>query len=186
MPTTRDTFFPKADAAVLKSKHVAPLPTSRPTNVAPVLDLQNADRPLGEWSAETTEAVYPSKETLWDPAPVPLRSNCPPSGGTEGYLFPVLTRNERLRLTMLFYYTRGAFEDLELMSRLQEKITLVKESIGWEYVIAGLLNHNTYTRIVTDGLPLAILPRRESTCAHTVNQPPGVRGKMLHTYRPAR
>jgi hypothetical protein len=93
----------------------------------------------------------------------------------DRYLFPVLTRNERLRLTMLFYYTRGALEDLELMSRLQEKVILAKEAVGWEFAIAGLLSHNTYTRMVTVGLPLAILPRRESTCAHTVNQPPGVR-----------
>jgi hypothetical protein len=181
MPTTRDTFFPKADAAVLRSKHDAPLPTSRPTNVAPILDLRNANSPLEPWCVETAKAVYPSKETLWDPAPVPLRADCPQLGEAEGYLFPVLARNERLRLTMLFYYTRGAFEDLELMSRLQEKITLVKESIGWEYVIAGLLDHRTYTRIVTDGLPLAILPRRESTCAHTLNQPPGVRGNAIRT-----
>lgn len=77
---------------------------------------------------------------------------------------------------MLFYYTRGALEDRELMSRLQEKVTLAKETVGWEFVIAGLLDHNTYTRVVTVGLPLAVLPRRESTCAHTVNQPPGVGG----------
>jgi hypothetical protein len=75
---------------------------------------------------------------------------------------------------MLFYYTRGAFEDRELMSRLQEKVILAKETVGWDFVIAGLLDHNTYTRMVTVGLPLAVLPRRESTCAHIVNQPPGV------------
>ena len=94
---------------------------------------------------------------------------------TDKYLFPILTRNERLRLTMLYYYTRGALEDVELQSRLQEKVYLARDTVGWEYVIAGLLNHNTYTRMVTVGLPLAVLPRRESTCAHTVNQPPGVR-----------
>jgi len=76
---------------------------------------------------------------------------------------------------MLFYYTRGALKDQELMSRLQEKVILAQETAGWEFTIAGLLDHNTYTRMVTVGLPLAILPRRESTCAHTVNQPPGVR-----------
>lgn len=74
---------------------------------------------------------------------------------------------------MLFYYTRGIFEDEELVSRLQEKVYLAKETVGWEFAITGLLDHNTYTRIVTVGLPLAVLPRRESTCAHTVNQPPG-------------
>jgi hypothetical protein len=173
MPTTRDRFFPKADATVLQSKHKAPSPTSRPTAVAPILDVENADRAIDGWSTEFTESMYPTKENLWAPAPIPPKVESAPEGGVDGYLFPVLTRNERLRLTMLFYYTRGAFEDLELMSRLQEKITLAKETIGWEYVIAGLLNHNTYTRVVTDGLPLAVLPRRESTCAHTVNQPPG-------------
>jgi hypothetical protein len=76
---------------------------------------------------------------------------------------------------MLFYYTRGAFEDEELMSRLQEKVHVVHEAVGWEFVIAGLMNHNSYTRMVTVGLPLAVLPRRESTCAHTINQTPGVR-----------
>jgi hypothetical protein len=76
---------------------------------------------------------------------------------------------------MLFYYTRGALEDEELMSRLQEKVHVVHEAVGWEFVIAGLMNHNSYTRMVTVGLPLAILPRRESTCAHTINQALGVR-----------
>ena len=61
------------------------------------------------------------------------------------------------------------------MRRIQEKVHLAHETIGWEFVIAGLLDHNTDTRMATVGLPLAILPRRESACAHTVNQPPGVR-----------
>jgi hypothetical protein len=95
----------------------------------------------------------------------------------------MLTRNERLRLTMLYYYTRGALEDVELQSRLQEKVHLARDTVGWEFVIAGLLNHNTYTRMVTFGLPLAVLPRRESTCAHTVNQPPGVGFAPCSTYR---
>lgn len=64
---------------------------------------------------------------------------------------------------MLFYYMRGAIENQELMIRLQEKVFLAKETVGWEFVIAGLLDHNSYTRMVTVGLPLAILPRREST-----------------------
>ncbi|KAJ4381764.1 hypothetical protein N0V86_003129 [Didymella sp. IMI 355093] len=34
--------------------------------------------------------------------------------------------------------------------------------------------------MVTVGLPLAILPRRESTCAHTVNQPPGAIFTLLN------
>lgn len=173
--TQRATFFPKADAAVLQSKHNPPLPETRPTVVAPILDVENHDRALNAWSVEVAESVYPSKDNIWTPAAIPERPSCPTSCTAGRYLFPVLTRNERLRLTMLFYYTRGVLEDHELMSRLQEKVILAKETVGWEFVIAGLLNHNTYTRMVTVGLPLAVLPRRESTCAHTVNQPPGVR-----------
>jgi len=81
---------------------------------------------------------------------------------------------------MLFYYTRDLLEDAELVSRLQEKVHLAKETVGWEFVIAGLLDHNTYTRMVTVGLPLAVLPRRESTCAHTVNQPAGTIFTLLN------
>lgn len=175
MSSVRDqhtSFFPKADAAVLKSRrHDPPSPTSRPTAVAPILDSEHAGKALSPWSAQEAETVYPTCADVWAPAPIPKR---PVTCDGDQYLFPILTRNERLRLTMLFYYTRGALQDIELMSRLQEKVYLARESVGWEFVIAGLLDHNTYTRMVTVGLPLAVLPRRESTCAHTVNQPPGV------------
>ncbi|KAF2130186.1 putative histidine kinase-like protein HHK3p [Dothidotthia symphoricarpi CBS 119687] len=166
----RTPFFPKADAAVLRSKHAPPSPTSRPTAVAPLLDVENARTPLDPWSKQVAEAVYPTKSDLWAPAPVPER---PVTCDVDKYLFPMLTSNERLRLTVLFYYTHGVLEDTELMSRLQEKVHLARETAGWEYVIAGLIDHNTFTRMVTVGLPLAILPRRESTCAHTLNQPAG-------------
>jgi hypothetical protein len=174
MPLKRRVFFPKADAAVLQSKHAPPPPTSRPTAVAPILDVENANRALDPWSAEFSEFAYPCKSDEWASAAIPSMKESAQQC-LDRYLFPVLTRNERLRLTMLFYYTRGALEDLELMSRLQEKVILAQEAVGWDFAIAGLLSHNTYTRMVTVRLPLAILPRRESTCAHTVNQPPGVR-----------
>jgi hypothetical protein len=174
----RVSFFPRADAAVLQSKHEPPSPASRPTTVAPILDVENAEKALSAWSAEVAAAIYPSKEHSWASAPIPSKPDCPQQCIADRYLFPVLTPNERLRLTMFFYYTRGALQDQELMSRLQEKVALAHETVGWEFVIAGLLSHNTYTRMVTVGLPLAILPRRESTCAHTVNQPPGVRAAL--------
>ena len=171
----RAAFFPKADAAVLASRHSAPLLADRPTTTAPILDPDHADQPLETWTPEDLKSVYPSRANLCAPAPIPAKTQCPRQCNADHYLFPVLTRNERLRLTLLFYYTRGALEDDELMSRLQEKVLLAHETVGWEFVIAGLLNHNTYTRLVTVNLPLAILPRRESTCAHTINQTPGVR-----------
>lgn len=174
MDSQRSAFFPKADAAILSSKHAAPASAERPTSIAPILDLEHADRPLDAFSTEELVTVYPRKEDVWAPAAVPVQAQCHPQISADRYLFPVLTRNERLRLTMLFYYTRGALEDEELMSRLQEKVLIAHETVGWEFVIAGLLNHNTYTRMVTANLPLAVLPRRESTCAHTINQTSGV------------
>lgn len=169
----RESFFPKADAAVLQTKYEPPSPTARPVEVAPILDPGHADKALDSWSAEVARAIYPEATSIWSPAPVPdesLATSCI----ADRYLFPLLTRNERLRLTMLYYYTRGIVEDKELVSRLQEKVHLAQETVGWEFAIVGLLNHNTYTRLCTVGLPLAVLPRRESTCAHTVHHPPGV------------
>ncbi|KAI8935226.1 hypothetical protein NX059_007815 [Plenodomus lindquistii] len=181
LPTSgrRANFFPQADASI-QSKHPSPAPADRPTTVAPVFDLDHAKEPLNAWSADVVESVYPARDDVWAPAPIPEKPDSLGSCVADRYLFPVLTRNERLRLTMLFYYTRGALEDHELMSKLQEKVHLAKETVGWEFVIAGLLDHNTYTRMVTVGLPLAVLPRRESTCAHTVNQPPGTVFTLLN------
>ncbi|KAF1930058.1 putative histidine kinase HHK3p [Didymella exigua CBS 183.55] len=170
------SFFPRADAAVLRSKYVAP--TDRPSETAPIFDTDNATKALDNWSVEVAERVYPGQTDIWAPAKIPEKTST--QCATDRYLFPVLTRNERLRLTMLFYYTRGALEDTELQSRLQEKVYLARDTVGWEFVIAGLLNHNTYTRMVTVGLPLAVLPRRESTCAHTVNQPSGAIFTLLN------
>lgn len=178
----RVAFFPKADAAVLTSKHAAPILADRPTTTAPILDPDHVDIPLDAWTEEELESVYPSRSDIFDPAPVPIKAQCPRRCHGGRYLFPVLSRNERLRLTMLFYYTRGVLEDQELMSRLQEKVLLASEIAGWEFAIAGLLNHNTYTRLVTANLPLAILPRRESTCAHTINQKPDVGNRFHSTY----
>ncbi|KAH8647786.1 hypothetical protein BX600DRAFT_118804 [Xylariales sp. PMI_506] len=163
----RTSFFPKAEAAVLQTKHG--LPQSRPGTVGPVFDTEHVDSPLAPWSSTFACINYPPKDDDYAPATIPAR----PADFADRYLYPVLTRNERLRLTMLWYYTRGLVGDQEFLSRLQEKTYLVQESIGWEFAIVGLLDLNTYQRLATYGLPLAILPRRESTCAHTVNQPPG-------------
>jgi hypothetical protein len=178
----RVAFFPKADAAVLTSRHPAPALADRPTATAPIFDPEHADVPLDAWNAEDMQHVYPGKNNVCDASPIPTKEQCPRRYQTNPYLFPVLAPNERLRLTMLFYYTRGLLEDQELMSRLQEKVLLAHETVGWEFVITGLLNHNTYTRLVTVNLPLAVLPRRESTCAHTINQTPDVRCPHPCTY----
>jgi signal transduction histidine kinase len=46
--------------------------------------------------------------------------------------------------------------------------------MGRDCTILGLMDHDNYTRVVTANCPLAVLPRREATCAHTIMQPPGV------------
>ena len=81
---------------------------------------------------------------------------------------------------MLWYYTSGLTEDSALLARLQDKLNIARELIGWEFAIMGVLDNDVYTRIVTSGLPLAILPRRESTCAHTINQRAGVSHHLPH------
>ncbi|KAK2602325.1 hypothetical protein N8I77_008869 [Diaporthe amygdali] len=86
---------------------------------------------------------------------------------------PCLASNERLRLTMLWYYTRGLYEDGEFLQLLQEKLDLVQTFMEWEFALLGLLSEDVYTRVAATGLPLAVLPRRESTCSHTVTQEPG-------------
>jgi hypothetical protein len=76
---------------------------------------------------------------------------------------------------MLWYYTRDILnEDGEFSSGLQEKAYLAQKSAGWEFAVIGILDVNVYIRLAAIGLPLAILPRGETLCAHTVTQPPGV------------
>ncbi|KAJ2967012.1 hypothetical protein NQ176_g9873 [Zarea fungicola] len=74
---------------------------------------------------------------------------------------------------MLWYYTRGLLDESEFLSGLQEKVLLAQESTGWEFVVIGILDINFYIRLASLGLPLGILPRGETICAHTVTQPPG-------------
>jgi hypothetical protein len=90
------SFFPKADAAVLQSKHQPP--SERPTAVGPVFDEEHVTQAINPWSEEVKEAVYPQKEDVYGPSPIPPEPDTVPGR----YLFPVLSRNERLRLTMLW------------------------------------------------------------------------------------
>ncbi len=75
---------------------------------------------------------------------------------------------------MLWYYTRDILKETEFLSGLQEKAQHAQESTGWEFAVIGILDVNKYTRLATIGLPLAVLPRGEIICAHTVTQPPEV------------
>lgn len=164
----RMPFFPKADAAVLSSKHEPP-PT-RPQTVGPIFDPDNADRPIGPWPHDAENAFYPLKTEVYGPEQIPDRPMCL----SDRYLRAFLAKDERLRLSMLWYYTRDILKEVEFLSGLQEKAHLAKDATEWEFVVIGILDVNFYIRLATVGLPLCIIPRGEIICAHTVTQPPGV------------
>ncbi|KAG8630361.1 hypothetical protein KVT40_001980 [Elsinoe batatas] len=130
----------------------------------PVFDVKSGSEPLARFNDDYSH-VYPEYQVLEDnldrPDPSILHE--------DHYLYPVLTRNEYLRLTMLWYYTRDLAEDKDLLSRLHIKVELLKEFVGWDFAILGLLENHAYRRVVTSGIGLARLPRRESTCSHIVH-----------------
>jgi len=165
----RSASFPKADAAVIFTGPTPP-PSTRPQGVGPVLDPDNVDKPIAPWSLDAQRTFYPPKSDVYAPDSIPDRPACPP----ERYLRASLAKNERLRLSMLWYYTRDVIQEDGLLSGLQEKLQLAQESTGWEFAVIGIQDVNLYIRLATIGLPVAILPRGETLCAHTVTQPPGV------------
>jgi signal transduction histidine kinase len=48
-----------------------------------------------------------------------------------------------------------------------------KELIPFDAVVVGTLDRDIYTPLATNGFGLACLPRRETLCSHTINQPGG-------------
>ncbi|KAL3493510.1 hypothetical protein BJX62DRAFT_200187 [Aspergillus germanicus] len=173
MPATTATpsFLPKADAAILtfRDRHQAPPQQTRPTTIGPILDPDNLDKPISVLTPEIEATFYPTP----DPN-APTSTICDaPSGFNDRYLRAYLADNERLRLSMLWYYTRGIEEETELLAGLQEKADLAKECTGWQFSVVGILDIDVYIRLATHGLQLGILPRGETLCAHTVTQPPG-------------
>lgn len=166
----RRPFFPRADSSVLSSKRGLPPP--RPKSVWPVFDPINVAKPIGSWPANAEKIFYPPKVEEFAPASVPENPAC--GEVPDRYLRAFLAENERLRSSMLWYYTRDILTESDFLSGLQEKTYLAQESTGWEFVVIGILDVNFYIRLASIGLPLAILPRGETLCAHTVTQPPGV------------
>lgn len=141
----------------------------RPRNVGPVFDTVLATQPISPFNKEAHDLNYSNP----DPTSHVNKPPEPPSDFQDAYLMPSLSENERLRLTLFWYYTHAnkMLEDKDFLLALQQKLDLVQAFMGWDFAIMGLLSENVYTRVVTSGLPLAILPRRESTCSHTINQP---------------
>lgn len=167
--TTR--FFPRADASILTFGYRAPPPSlKRPQTVGPILDPKNANLPISAWSEEIEATFYTSPDSN-----APNSTICEkPAGFNDRYLRACLAANERLRLSMLWYYTRDVLKEDEFLCGLQEKAHLAQESTGWEFAVIGILDIDVYIRLATVGLQLGILPRGETLCAHTVTRPPGV------------
>lgn len=168
----RIPFFPKVDSAILSPKHQRERSPIHPRTVGPIYDSENANRPIEPWSTAVEMCLYPQTAEAYAPAPIPGK---PTAFSSDRYLRAFLAENERLRLSMLWYYTRDILKEAEFLSGLQEKAFFAQESTGWEFVVIGILDVNFYIRLVTVGLQLAILPRGETICAHTITQPPGVR-----------
>ncbi|OJJ97456.1 hypothetical protein ASPACDRAFT_1858238 [Aspergillus aculeatus ATCC 16872] len=170
------SFLPKADAAILRYlRQPAPLQQARPTTIGPIFDPENLDKPISVLTREIEAIVYPAPHPN-APTSTATRSDKPPGfAGFDDcrYLRAFLADNERLRLSMLWYYTRDIEAEAELLAGLQEKADLAKECTGWQFAVIGILDIHVYIRLATHGLQLGILPRGETICAHTVTQPPG-------------
>ncbi|PSK54090.1 Hybrid signal transduction protein dokA [Elsinoe australis] len=134
------------------------------TTIGPSYDAESQTKPLERAQGHARD-LYPefmSQDVLTAPSP--------PADYKDGdYLAPVLSRNEYLRLTKFWYYARNLCEDKDLLSNLQVKVGLLKDFVGWDMAICGILDNRVYTRIAASGLELASLPRRESTCSHTIH-----------------
>ncbi|CAJ2503157.1 Uu.00g105510.m01.CDS01 [Anthostomella pinea] len=159
-------YFPRSGSKDNVNILTQTLP-ERPTSIGPVCDAAHSKVPLPSFDesvhtqsfgglSDEGEAIEP----------------CRPAHFEEGYLFPYLTQNERLRLTMFWYHTRGIEQDDQFVAKIDALVKGLQQAIGWEYAMAGIMSEHTYTRLATANLPLAILPRRESTCSHTINQAP--------------
>lgn len=162
----RMAYFPRSEAEKPNRITKATLP-ARPIERGPVFDVESSQTPLSSFDEQLHGQVYlgPSDtgEAIQPDAPAHLENK---------YLLPSLAQNERLRLTLLWYHTRLIEQDVVLLSKIDALVNGLQQAIGWEYAIAGMLSESTYTRLATAHLPIARLPRREATCAHTINQTP--------------
>ncbi|KAJ4244065.1 hypothetical protein NW762_014678 [Fusarium torreyae] len=161
-------FFPKADAALLSQSLEQQSLPPRPKAVGPIFDEGIYTIPVEPWTQDV-ESSYPPKTDLYAPASIPSE----PAAPCCKYLVPRLDKNERLRLSMLWYYSKNFENEPEFLLGLQQKACLAQESTGWDYAVVGILDVNVYIRLASVGVELGILPRGESLCAHTVIQPPG-------------
>ncbi|KAK8169104.1 hypothetical protein BKA80DRAFT_253389 [Phyllosticta citrichinensis] len=143
-------------------------------------DGENATKPLLEFHEAAHEIDHSARADAG-----PWAASPRPSDLRDKYLMPTLTRNERIRLTMMWYHTRTLAEDQELLQKLQTTLALVRSFVGWPVVVCGIMDNHSYLRVATEGFPKASLPRRETMCAHTINSDSGVMviPSMLNDWR---
>ncbi|KAG4291356.1 hypothetical protein FPRO06_03242 [Fusarium proliferatum] len=140
-------FFPKADATLLCStvdKHSLP---PRPKAIGPIFDANNFKVPIEPWTSDADSSFYPPKPDPFSPSSIPQEAHC---ASSSKYVRSRLAKNERLRLSMLWYYARDLDNEPELLAGLQEKACLAQESSGWEYAVVGVLDVNVYIRLATN------------------------------------
>lgn len=160
--------FPQVEASAAWSGSLPDPARLFPEDLGP--DREYYEQPVGKFDEQDHDSHYAQRQNGCIADLPPPR----PEGFSDPYLMPSLTRNERLRLTMLWYHTRDVFEDPAFLQRLQEQLNLVQTFMGWEFAIMGTVSEDIFTRVAAAGLPLAIVPRRDSPCSHTINQEPGV------------
>ncbi|KAI1735273.1 hypothetical protein F4680DRAFT_435950 [Xylaria scruposa] len=157
-------YFPRSGSKHGSNLLLQQLPPP-PTAVGPIFDPEHIKEPLPVFDQTAHEQHYNGPSETGEALPPPS-----PDDFEDKYLIPTLSRNERLRLTMLWYHTRQIEKDERLLAEIDTLVRGAQKVIGWEYAIAGILNESTFRRVAAVNLPLAVLPRRESTCSHTINQ----------------
>ncbi|KAI0440578.1 hypothetical protein F4803DRAFT_552963 [Xylaria telfairii] len=157
-------YFPRSGSKHASKLLLQELPAP-PRTIGPVFDTAHCKKPLPVFDQKAHDQHYHGPSESGEAFPPPSPVDFP-----DRYLVPTLARNERLRLTLLWYHTRQIEKDERLLAEIDTLVRSTQKIIGWEYAIAGILNESTYRRLAAVNLPLAVLPRRESTCSHTINQ----------------
>jgi len=182
-------FFPLDDSIAAGSNaSESPTTIQQRLPVEPTFDPENCSKPLGDYDALHFNQNYPEFCVL-DPDASTGLPDMPPAiavdVGDNFYLAPTLTSNERLRLNTLWYYTKNLYSNANLLASIQVKVDMLREFTGWDMAICGFIDNSTFRRVVTAGVELRVLPRRESTCSHTIQgKAPGVRLAVSLLYCP--
>ncbi|QIW98696.1 hypothetical protein AMS68_004214 [Peltaster fructicola] len=167
LTAAEECLFPSNDTS-----HT-PIPSGLPLRSKPIellFDQNGVNTPLARYSDRIFHENFPSS-TPGNHAKAQIPSK--PALLQAEYLYPTLSSNERLRLTTLWYHIRGLHEDVTAMQKIHEKVAMLKILTGWEYAICGIVDSDHFERIAATGMPLAVMPRKESPCSHTVLQPSG-------------